>query len=65
MANSTVKESSESISPTTVEQHRILAAIDIGTNSIHMVVVRIEPVLPAFMIITREKDTVRLGDRDP
>jgi exopolyphosphatase / guanosine-5'-triphosphate,3'-diphosphate pyrophosphatase len=43
----------------------ILAAIDIGTNSVHMVVVQIEPTLPAFTIITREKDTVRLGDRDP
>jgi exopolyphosphatase/guanosine-5'-triphosphate,3'-diphosphate pyrophosphatase len=43
----------------------ILAAIDIGTNSVHMVVVEIEPSLPAFTIITREKDTVRLGDRDP
>lgn len=43
----------------------VLAAIDIGTNSIHMVVVRIQPTLPAFTIITREKDTVRLGDRDP
>ncbi|MEC4803139.1 MAG: Ppx/GppA phosphatase family protein [Jaaginema sp. PMC 1079.18] len=42
-----------------------LAAIDIGTNSIHMVVVRIEPTLPAFSIIAKEKDTVRLGDRDP
>jgi exopolyphosphatase/guanosine-5'-triphosphate,3'-diphosphate pyrophosphatase len=48
-----------------VETNRILAAIDIGTNSIHMVVVRIIPELPAFMIIEREKDTVRLGDRDP
>jgi exopolyphosphatase/guanosine-5'-triphosphate,3'-diphosphate pyrophosphatase len=42
-----------------------LAAIDIGTNSIHMVVVRIDPTLPAFTIIASEKDTVRLGDRDP
>ena len=42
-----------------------LAAIDIGTNSIHMVVVRIQPTLPAFTIIATEKDTVRLGDRDP
>lgn len=46
-----------------VEQ-RILAAIDVGTNSIHMVVVRIQPALPAFTIIAREKTTVRLGDRD-
>ncbi len=43
----------------------ILGAIDIGTNSIHMVVVEIDPTLPAFTIIAREKDTVRLGDRDP
>lgn len=41
-----------------------LAAIDIGTNSIHMVIARIHPTLPAFTIISREKDTVRLGDRD-
>ncbi len=43
----------------------IIAAIDIGTNSVHMVVVRIVPDLPAFSIIAREKETVRLGDRDP
>lgn len=43
----------------------ILGAIDIGTNSIHMVIVEIEPTLPSFTIITREKDTVRLGERDP
>ena len=43
---------------------RILAAIDVGTNSIHMVVVRVQPSLPTFTIITREKDTVRLGERN-
>ncbi len=64
MVNSAEKESSVSISTAGVEQ-RILAAIDIGTNSIHMVVVRIKPALPAFTIIAKEKDTVRLGDRDP
>ncbi len=47
------------------EQRSILAAIDIGTNSLHMVVVEIKPELPAFSVIAREKDTVRLGDRDP
>lgn len=41
---------------------RILAAIDVGTNSIHMVVVQVRPDLPAFTIIAREKTTVRLGD---
>lgn len=43
---------------------RIIAAIDLGTNSLHMVIVRIEPTLPSFNIIAREKETVRLGDRD-
>ncbi|MDY6938904.1 MAG: Ppx/GppA phosphatase family protein [Cyanobacteriota bacterium] len=42
----------------------VLAAIDIGTNSVHMVVVKIQPSLPAFTIVAREKETVRLGDRD-
>lgn len=44
---------------------QIIAAIDIGTNSIHMVIVKIEPNLPAFTVIAKEKDTVRLGDRHP
>jgi exopolyphosphatase/guanosine-5'-triphosphate,3'-diphosphate pyrophosphatase len=43
----------------------VVAAIDIGTNSIHMVIVRVDPSLPAFDIISREKSTVRLGERDP
>jgi exopolyphosphatase/guanosine-5'-triphosphate,3'-diphosphate pyrophosphatase len=34
----------------------------VGTNSIHMVVVKIKASLPAFTIIDREKETVRLGD---
>ncbi|MBW4664474.1 MAG: Ppx/GppA family phosphatase [Chroococcus sp. CMT-3BRIN-NPC107] len=49
--------------PTQVEQ-QILAAIDLGTNSLHMVVVKVEPTLPTFTIIAREKEPVRLGDRD-
>lgn len=44
---------------------KIIAAIDIGTNSIHMVIVQIEPSLPSFTVIATEKDTVRLGDRHP
>ncbi|MBD1914156.1 Ppx/GppA family phosphatase [Leptolyngbya sp. FACHB-16] len=44
---------------------RILAAIDVGTNSIHMVIVHIQPSLPTFTVISKEKATVRLGDRDP
>ncbi|MBE9222025.1 Ppx/GppA family phosphatase [Cyanobacterium stanieri LEGE 03274] len=41
-----------------------LGAIDIGTNSIHMVVVEINAQIPSFTIIAKEKDTVRLGDRN-
>jgi exopolyphosphatase / guanosine-5'-triphosphate,3'-diphosphate pyrophosphatase len=51
--------------PLDPQAERILAAIDVGTNSIHMVIVRIQPSIPAFTIIGREKSTVRLGDRDP
>ncbi len=47
-----------------IKEKRILAAIDMGTNSLHMVIVKIDPALPAFTIIAREKETVRLGDRD-
>jgi len=45
-------------------QDCILGAIDIGTNSIHMVIVQINAQIPSFSIIAKEKDTVRLGDRD-
>ncbi|MBE9158022.1 Ppx/GppA family phosphatase [Nodosilinea sp. LEGE 06152] len=48
--------------PSEITGDRILAAIDVGTNSIHMVVVKIQPDLPAFTIVDREKETVRLGD---
>ena len=37
-----------------------LAALDIGTNSIHMIVVKVRPDL-SFEVIDREKDMVRLG----
>jgi exopolyphosphatase/guanosine-5'-triphosphate,3'-diphosphate pyrophosphatase len=37
-----------------------IAAIDIGTNSVHMIVVRVRPDL-SFEIIDREKTMVRLG----
>ncbi len=37
-----------------------IAAIDIGTNSLHMIVVRLRPDL-SFEVIDREKDMVRLG----
>ncbi|BAZ41721.1 exopolyphosphatase [Calothrix sp. NIES-4101] len=59
-----VSASRESIPTFPTAEQRIIAAIDLGTNSLHMVIVRIEPTLPAFSIIAREKETVRLGDRD-
>lgn len=59
-----IKKSSVSIPVMAVDHERVLAAIDVGTNSIHMVVVHIQPSLPAFTIIARDKTTVRLGDRD-
>jgi exopolyphosphatase/guanosine-5'-triphosphate,3'-diphosphate pyrophosphatase len=37
-----------------------IAAIDIGTNSIHMIVVDVRPDL-SFEVVDREKDMVRLG----
>ena len=37
-----------------------IAAIDIGTNSVHMIVVRVRPDL-SFEVIDREKAMVRLG----
>jgi exopolyphosphatase/guanosine-5'-triphosphate,3'-diphosphate pyrophosphatase len=38
----------------------VIAAIDIGTNSTHMVVARITP--SGFEVITREKSQTRLGE---
>ena len=37
-----------------------IAAIDIGTNSVHMIVLRVRPDL-SFEVIDREKEMVRLG----
>ena len=39
---------------------RIIAAIDIGTNSIHMVVAKVSD--SGFEVIAREKDNTRLGE---
>ncbi|MBD2726084.1 Ppx/GppA family phosphatase [Nostoc sp. FACHB-892] len=59
-----VSASWESVPTQPPKQHRIIAAIDLGTNSLHMVAVKIDPRLPAFSIIARDKETVRLGDRN-
>lgn len=54
----------ENIVTPAVPTNQMIAAIDIGTNSLHMVIVKIEAKLPSFSIIAREKETVRLGDRN-
>lgn len=54
----------ENITSLSVPENQMIAAIDIGTNSLHMVIVKIEAALPSFTMIDREKETVRLGDRN-
>jgi len=44
---------------------RRVAAIDIGTNSIHLLVASIDPALHSFNVVLAEKSTTRLGERDP
>ena len=44
------------------QQEFVLAAIDIGTNSVHMVIAGVDASLPSFNIIGKEKETVRLGE---
>jgi len=46
------------------DQRRI-AAIDLGTNSFHLLVAAVDPKLRTFRIIQAEKATTRLGERDP
>lgn len=44
---------------------RRVAAIDIGTNSTHLLVAAVDPNLRTFSIVQAEKSTTRLGERDP
>ena len=39
-----------------------IAAIDIGSNSVHMIIVQVRPD-QSFEVIDREKEMVRLGSR--
>ncbi len=43
---------------------RRLAAIDIGTNSTHLLIAAIDPDLRSFSVLLAEKATTRLGERD-
>ncbi len=42
-----------------------IATIDIGTNSTHLLIAKLEPNLNTFSIELAEKATTRLGERDP
>jgi exopolyphosphatase / guanosine-5'-triphosphate,3'-diphosphate pyrophosphatase len=44
---------------------RRVAAIDIGTNSIHLLIAEIDEQLRSFSVLLAEKATTRLGERDP
>jgi exopolyphosphatase / guanosine-5'-triphosphate,3'-diphosphate pyrophosphatase len=44
---------------------RRVAAIDIGTNSIHLVIAEVDVELSSFSVLHTEKATARLGERDP
>ena len=44
---------------------RPVAGIDIGTNSIHLLIAAVDPELRSFSVLLTEKSTTRLGDRDP
>ena len=44
---------------------RRVAAIDIGTNSIHLLIAAVDPVLHSFRVLLAEKSTTRLGELDP
>jgi exopolyphosphatase/guanosine-5'-triphosphate,3'-diphosphate pyrophosphatase len=55
----------ESLSPSDDVELRKVAAIDIGTNSTHLLVASVDPFLHTFSIDLAEKSTTRLGERDP
>jgi len=44
-----------------IRQRKPLAAIDLGTNSFHLLVVDVDPTKGRFKIIDRKKELVRLG----
>ena len=55
----------ERLSPSDDLMLRRVAAIDIGTNSTHLLVASVDPSLHTFSIDLAEKSTTRLGERDP
>jgi exopolyphosphatase/guanosine-5'-triphosphate,3'-diphosphate pyrophosphatase len=51
--------------PVAAASERRVAAIDIGTNSIHLLIAAVDPALRSFSVVLAEKSTTRLGERDP
>ncbi|WP_461556780.1 Ppx/GppA phosphatase family protein [Synechococcus sp.] len=43
---------------------RRVAAIDLGSNSTHLVIAEVDPLLCSFSVLVAEKSTTRLGERD-
>ena len=66
---STVSSSTQPLGASSAEglsgQRRRIAAIDIGTNSTHLLVASVDTTLRTFSIVQAEKSTTRLGERDP
>ena len=48
-----------------LKKQHVMAAIDVGTNSIHTLIVKIDPSIPSFSIVATDKATARLGETDP
>ena len=48
----------------TGEGLRRVAAIDLGTNSTHLLIASVDPHLRTFQVLLAEKSTTRLGERD-
>ncbi|WP_320667255.1 Ppx/GppA phosphatase family protein [Prochlorococcus sp. MIT 1307] len=55
----------ETLSPSGGAELCHIGAIDIGTNSTHLLVAAVDPLLHTFSIELAEKSTTRLGERDP
>ncbi|MEB3253787.1 MAG: Ppx/GppA phosphatase family protein [Synechococcus sp.] len=60
-----VPEPLSEASRTSSRSIRKVAAIDIGTNSTHLLVASVDTTLGTFSIDQAEKSTTRLGERDP
>ncbi len=55
----------QNVDPPGSRKVRTVAAIDVGTNSTHMLVASVDVALGTFSIDLAEKSNTRLGERDP